>query len=336
MVSNDGYRENYKRLYFADITALVLRHTNSGSVRRYILGAFAAIAGMLCLLGAAEDWPLAVSAPLGTAAGLLLIFLVSDILRGPTCDAYVHTAVQTQQLRPLRRLRGARKAFAELAALVSATQGGLDVEQAEALYRDALERAAAERAERASTPRGKPAPEARPVPPGASRPPLHRNGARRYVSHVHLLLFSALLADAAHSALSILLAGRTMFVLGLLLAGGIITLVACALVKQHDTDLSRPVRAVTWVTAGYIGAGYFFGVLLTVIGALSGVSPSVGPWAAIRAWTRQGAMDSPIVMGLVLFSLLGSGALGLIGLLTLRRHRAARARPPALKTMGTG
>jgi hypothetical protein len=56
---------------------------------------------------------------------VLLAFLVANLLLGPTCVCHLKTAVQTEELPSLRRLRRARKVLARLRPLIVAAQGEL-------------------------------------------------------------------------------------------------------------------------------------------------------------------------------------------------------------------
>lgn len=93
--------EDYKRFYFADIQAVVAARTNRGTVTTLILVGLAALAA----LGVASwEWGAVVFGP---PLGLLTAIAVVNALRGPTCLATITTAVQTERLHSLHRLRNA-------------------------------------------------------------------------------------------------------------------------------------------------------------------------------------------------------------------------------------
>jgi hypothetical protein len=125
-VYSSGYSENYKRFYFRDIQAVILRKTRTARTINEILTPLAciilALALSLSIAGGFDDgfaifwWIL---------GAVLLAFLVPNILMGPTCVCHLKTAVQTEELTSLRRLRRARKVLARVQPLIVAAQGEL-------------------------------------------------------------------------------------------------------------------------------------------------------------------------------------------------------------------
>ncbi|MEW5723558.1 MAG: hypothetical protein AB1896_10665 [Thermodesulfobacteriota bacterium] len=116
-VYSSGYVERYKRYYYNDIQAFILRRTISG----YIGNAFLLLLVLFCVglwawLG--RPWLFL----LGIAV-LFLIILAASLIWGPTCVCHIKTAVQTEKLPSLYRLRTTRKALARIRERVEAAQG---------------------------------------------------------------------------------------------------------------------------------------------------------------------------------------------------------------------
>jgi hypothetical protein len=117
-IHSSGYSEDYKRFYFRDIQAVVLRKTETGRIISGILGAFSVICLMAVLttsIGFNFFWYI--------VTGCFMTFLVINTFFGPTCVCQLRTAVQTEELPSLRRLRRARKVLARLRPLIAAAQG---------------------------------------------------------------------------------------------------------------------------------------------------------------------------------------------------------------------
>jgi hypothetical protein len=93
--------EEYKRFYFADIQALVVRKTAEGLIKGLVL---TGVTLLLALAATAWEWALSV---FGIPASLVAMWLIVHVLRGPTCITTITTAVQTEQLHSLARLRKA-------------------------------------------------------------------------------------------------------------------------------------------------------------------------------------------------------------------------------------
>ena len=125
-VENHRFSEDYKRFYFADIQAVVLRRTP-----RWLVSALAQFLAALIFLGMAR---LAHAVPLRvfwlflTAAAAF--FLTTNLLKGPTCVCRILTAVQEGLLPSLGRVRVAGKVIdGILKPLIDDVQGGLRLEE---------------------------------------------------------------------------------------------------------------------------------------------------------------------------------------------------------------
>lgn len=120
-----GYTETYKRFYFQDIQAIILRQTNRYAAWNAVLAALLGLSlvGLLMFLfGPGKS--IAGSITCGLLAALFFIPLVINLLLGPTCSCYLRTAVQNEDLPPLRRVRQTQKFLNKLNPLILAAQGG--------------------------------------------------------------------------------------------------------------------------------------------------------------------------------------------------------------------
>jgi hypothetical protein len=118
-VSSVTFSEHYKRFYFRDIQAFIVVRTNWWMISTIVLMALT-----LLLIGIAVSVndPVTAIFPAGLAGIFFLTMLVNGV-RGPTCRCYVRTAVQTEKLPSLNRLRRTEKVLAELKPLLDAAQG---------------------------------------------------------------------------------------------------------------------------------------------------------------------------------------------------------------------
>jgi len=117
-VKLSGFTEEYKRFYYRDIQALVLRRTHTGKILNSILGGFAAIFGASAFIAAGSGGEF----PLGFLAGICFLFLLVNLLLGPTGVCHLRTAVQTEKLVSLGRARRARKVIDRLRPLIVEAQ----------------------------------------------------------------------------------------------------------------------------------------------------------------------------------------------------------------------
>ena len=121
MVESQFYREDYRRFYFRDIQAFVLRRTNQGRFISITLAVLVLLFGSISVgsAGGVEPYFFWI-----VTAGFAL-FLLWNTLLGPTCECHLRTAVQMEELPSLRRLRRARRVLDRLRPLIIAAQGQL-------------------------------------------------------------------------------------------------------------------------------------------------------------------------------------------------------------------
>ena len=124
-VDSMGFSEDYKRFYFRDIQAVVIRRTSRGKIWNGVFGGLAALIGLIAIV---VNQPVA-SSIIGGFAGLFLVLLLINIAMGPTSVCHLRSPVQTEELPSLSRLRRARKVLARLQPLIAAAQGRLTPEE---------------------------------------------------------------------------------------------------------------------------------------------------------------------------------------------------------------
>jgi len=114
-----GYSETYKRFYFRDIQAIIIRKTGM-----WIIGLLALLVpAVLFAIGAISATDGVAAAILGTIAGALFLGSLINLLLGPSCVCHLQTAVQTERLPSLNRVRKAQKILNQIRPLIEAEQG---------------------------------------------------------------------------------------------------------------------------------------------------------------------------------------------------------------------
>jgi hypothetical protein len=140
LVQCTGYTESYKRFYFSDIQAITIQATRARQIINWIFGTLAFIFLVFCVPNMAGGHPGA-----GTFVLLFLTVFVCGIpllfnnLFGTTCACQVRTAVQTEDLPSLRRVRQTRKVLAKVLPLIIAAQGQLTAEEVSLKMREAAQ-----------------------------------------------------------------------------------------------------------------------------------------------------------------------------------------------------
>jgi len=116
-VSNSGYAQEYKRFYFSDIQAFLVRHTDVGKVWNILWSFLTAIFASISLGGPLPEvwWPL-------VPTFFFLLCLQINLIRGPTCTSHIRTAVQTELLPSLNRLKNTRRVLQQLTPVITSAQ----------------------------------------------------------------------------------------------------------------------------------------------------------------------------------------------------------------------
>jgi hypothetical protein len=123
-VTSSSYSEEYRRFFFSDIQAFIVRKTNRGAIVSWCCAGFAVLFGALGFVvvspGALFLW---------TIAAITALSATVNAMFGATCSVDVQTPVARHPLAPLNRLRAAKTIFARIIPLLTAAQGELTGEQ---------------------------------------------------------------------------------------------------------------------------------------------------------------------------------------------------------------
>ena len=313
-VLSEGFTETYKRFYFRDIQAFVIRRTRRGAITSVLLGGAGMVLLALVFAGAALQWPSALAAILGSCGAVCLALLAVNVMRGPTCVCHVRTAVQMERLYPLNRLPVAARAVAVMRQAVESVQGSLTEEEVDralaALPPPATDEAGAEAATQYA---------------GALRRRRSAGTPVHYSGWAHTVLCFLLVIDFCDSASRFvmkdgLMQGSAAY-LFLFLS---IAFIVISLVKQHNSDLSPELKGVGWCALAYMAAGLVF------ITGYEITTSIIDPKRFSEAHEFPSPLVSPLSLGVTLFSGVCAGVLGFGGLALLKQHLRRQSVPPSL------
>lgn len=295
-LSNHIFSEDYKRFYFRDVQALIVRKTVRGRVWNILLGSLAALFTLIAIQGDI-GWTFS-----GICAVIFFFSFLINVLRGPTCVSHLRTAVHMEKLPSLHRLRTASNAINILKPLIEEAQGKLTHPELEAKLAE-LSHASAYTVEYGNA---------------AAKVTQH---TRHYNGRFHEILFYLLLvmaflgcADLLYNDIAITLARMVLFI-------GLIVFVILALIKQNDTDTRQEVRGLTWGTLGYLWIDIYVSMMYSVM--ISGQNPKapINTWEMIKAVSAISYLDSPFLMGISILSIVCSLSLGICGIVFLGKFR---------------
>jgi len=322
LVNNSGYSESYKRFYFPDIQAVLVRNTVTGKIWNALLLLAVIDMGAFGIAALMFDWPPPSATIFWIASGFFAVCFLVNWGRGPTCASHVRTAVQTERIYALNRTRNAMAFIEALREYVHAEQGVLTPERAERGNAVAVEAAREAEAAAAAMPQpsGTTASYARPI--GAPVPVVP------YRSHAHEVLFGVLLLDVCHSCLRFFTGGIPMFLASLLLGIAIMVSIVTALIKQNGTDLSRGVKNTTWLALAYLVVTYMVGFTMSMVFSATHPETAGNSWEHMRAASSISPFESPAEMTMLVFSTICSAVLGFTGLVLLDNFRKRSSTPP--------
>ena len=308
------FKETYKRFYFDDVQAVVVSRTSTRGSMNLFLAVLSLVSVFLAVtvtIVFSLD-VLSTAAVLALLAGIPLLLLAWNTALGPTCRCRLYTAVQTEDVAAMSRMRRAEATLAILGPLIEAAQGRLTPE---ALGADSEERIAVE----AST-------HAAPLTVAPALPPTplhHEHGA------YHAACFWLLFAGGATILVDVFWQHHVKNLLdaSLFLAEAIV--VVLALRRQQNSDLPRGLRTVTWASLIVLIADLVLGMFMAMFvmfskleAEMASPEPQLDPFFALDLTFEGPAFELYTVVMLTLHTVVA-----VVGLLRLREFRAAGPQP---------
>jgi hypothetical protein len=114
------FSETYKRFFFRDIQSITIKTNGRRSIWNVVLGA---LLTLLVLEVVFDSGSTAWSVTMGIMLSITGILLLLNNLFGATCDVWILTAVQKEDLTPLSRVKRANTALDRLRPLIAQAQG---------------------------------------------------------------------------------------------------------------------------------------------------------------------------------------------------------------------
>lgn len=225
------FEERYRRFYFSDVQALIIKSTIRWHVNTLILAVLTLV--LLTpgwLFWQENDYEIAVFAVI---PALLCLFALSvNLIKGKSCRCFLQMRVGIHELPSIRRRRQAVKVLARIKPLVSNAQKGLKVSDLNSSV--AIKKSIQKKVE----------------------------ALRSYSGRWHLVLFGVLTMDLLGTVWHFLSPGKALYMVNILLGVAVLFLTIVGLVVQRNTRLPGSVRVATWTILGtyvaFMVAGYFY------------------------------------------------------------------------------
>ena len=284
--------EDYKRFYFNDIQAIITRKTAAGKIQNSVLGALAGLSALLAVM-AGGGWSVFWAVIVGVPALILLI----NYFRGPTCETYLMTAVQTEKLHSLHRIKITQPVMNQLRSLIEQRQGRFNPETA-------------------NYPASRPASRRPQTLPNANKQ-VHRQ-PRHEKGRVHLLLFALLVVEGLIAVIGFLFHHLFFNLMGSAIMMLLGICVVVALVKQHESNLKRALRTLTWAALGCICFSFVAGYIVSVELAFRHPEILRDQWELFKLFSSTTPWESPLMMTTSIADLGSAAFIGIPGLVMLK------------------
>ena len=297
--------EDYKRFYFNDIQAIITRKTIVGKIQNIVLGCFI-LMFLVPVFFFGGGWSIFYA----VVCGMMVLFLLINLYKGPTCETRLLTAVQTERLHSLSRLKIAGRVMDRVRPFIQLAQGTLKPED--------LNKIPVRPAERKAH-----------GGPGATV-------AGRETGRVHMILFGLLLFDGVLAAMEFFITHVIPTVLGSVAGMGIGICVILALVKQHNSNLPASLRAITWTCLGLVCANFAVGYIIGIGFAMRNPRIAYNQWEVFKSLSSISPWESPLMMSLNFMAIGGALFLGIPGLIILLRSEKKVKKPAARRSSTPG
>jgi hypothetical protein len=236
--------ERYRRFYFRDIEAIIVRQTGRRGLFNFICFTLAVISAVPAIQVGADSRTALVAS--GAVVALWLALALVNTARGASCDTRIRTAVQIEPLPSLGRVRAFEKTLAQIRPLIEETQGVLAREEMLSADLSNVPSTAAHFTRAGETP--------------LSAAPAARG--------LHGALFSILIVSGIVSLAEGTSPTEVSMVLDVLLSFVAVILLVFALRLQAGGNFNRGVKRVTWGVLGFfmtgIAVGFVYGFLYAI------------------------------------------------------------------------
>jgi hypothetical protein len=290
-VESKWVSENYKRFYYQDIQAIVIRKIDYWKIINIILGSIFGIFFLLMLL---QDGPWAIF--FGILWGLSFPVFFLYLIWGANCETHIKTAVQIEKLPALYRLRSTARAMSLLLQRIEYAQGTLTGEDLSKSRKEEFGESFRYRPTEAII---------------QEKPLRDEKGLFHLILYALLSLYGIqIVADIFYNHIAFPLTS-TLF--SLLIGASIII----ALVKQHNSSLPGQLKKTTWVSLVFMCIDFAVGYILTFALMISNMvqDPYLNnQWDMMKMISEISPFENSFYLGVYIYAASGALILGLLGL----------------------
>ncbi len=317
-VESTGYTEQYRRLYYKDMQAVIIRETSRKRDLGLLFASFAFLAALPALIHLDPlESPLSLAGILTSAAFLSLLLV--NLYKGPTCTCSIQMPVAVHGLPSLRRRKNVELFLSLLKPRVEKLQGKLSRDELRAgLYRLTVS-----------------SPQVSPMSPILGG--LEGSQPRVFSSRIHGLAFGFLLLDAALTWLSIHHNNLLLTMLTTLVGMALFALLITGAARQKRSSLPAAVKTLLWSgIMVFLSYNLIYWVFIYAIFILGNqVEVFRDQWSLFSAVAELNPVDHPTLIKVMMGYTITAFIIGLSALLALAMDRWPRKTSGAELTMRT-
>lgn len=303
-IRNHFFTEEYLRFYYRDIQAILTRKTIAGKVINIclLIALILFLVPVFLLSGGRVVFFVLI-------ASIIFIFLIINLIKGPTAICHVQTLVQTARLNSVNRMRVAEKIISQLKTLIEESQGA--------------------------------------IPQGyiKNQPPVdysyrvikEKNIETKHEKGIfHLILFSFLLLSTGFIISGIFFPNLFSSLLSGAINLGIGAILIISLRKQYRSDIYKSIKIMTWSIAGYLAIRYVFSYLLFIFTTLINPNIANNQYEIFKKTASLAPLEHLWIMWIYFFFMALTIGIGITGIiLTLAYQKESKKKTFSADVDGT-
>jgi hypothetical protein len=302
-VETGAFHEQYKRFYFNDIQAIMLRRNRHRGLWALGWGACILLFGIIWLMGRGPGYGS------GLMTAISALGLGIHWWRGPCCEVYLQTAVQIEKLSTLVRVPKALKVMERIRTAAEAVQGPFDgrlippdrgPEEAAATVISAAGIA--------------------PGPVSAAGPA----DGEPYQPLLHRILFSLLILFGLLRCFQLWARSFPLVVLDIIGMAGTLVLAIIVLVRWHHWVKGTVLSLASWMTLVFAALHGLSAYIMFIVTSIGHPARAFQQGALLKAFFELRLGDQPIVWGIGVAAAAISLVLGLLGWMATPARRQAQ------------
>lgn len=301
-VESGFMREQYKRFYFKDIQAVVLRHKSTHHLWNLIWSIALVLSGLALFSDVFS------SSPGIIFAVLFMLLLISNLALGPSCEVRLQTAVQVQKLPALKRVPKAQKVMNRIRDEVVKVQGPLTPQAMQPLEDKDMAGVDGRLAFHQD-------PGTRAVEPSSLQ------SMATYNPMLHRILFSMLLFSGVCIGLRYWFPIMPLTVLEHALLLAVMILVITVLARWHRQIKGRALAIPTWLSLMLVILQAVAAYVIFINASFRNPQLTFNNWALLSAYFKSRLADFPLNLTITAVFSMGNLLLGGLGLFTISLHK---------------